>query len=67
MTKNILKIARTSRDTRKTPLINFVIGSNKKKEKIFEKKQKSLEYARKLGQVDSYCDVRKACELQIYL
>ena len=65
MTKNNLEIARTLRDTRKTPLINYVIGSNndnKKKEKIFEKKQESLEYARKLGHVGSDCDVRKAYE-----
>ena len=67
MTKNILQIARTSRHTRKTLLINYVIGSNKKKEKIFEKKQESLGYARKLGHIDSHGDVRKACELQIYL
>ena len=41
--ENNLEIARTSRDTRKTSLINYVIGSNKKKEKIFKKKQESLE------------------------
>ena len=29
--ENNLEIARTSRDTRKTPLINYVIGNNKKK------------------------------------
>ena len=65
--ENNLEIARTSRDTGKTPLINYVIGSNKKKEKIFEEKQESLECARKPGHLDSHCDVRKARELQIYL
>ena len=35
--------------------------------KIFEKKQESLEYAGKLSHVDSHCNVKKACELQIYL
>ena len=64
--KSILEIVRTSRDTRKTPLINYIIGRNKNKKEIFEK-QESLEYARKLGHVDSHCAVRKACELQIYL
>ena len=59
-TENNLEIAGTSHDTRKTPLINYVISSNKNKEKIFAKKQESLEYARKLGHVDSHCDVRKA-------
>ena len=34
---------------------------------MFEKKKEPLEYAGKLGHVDSHCDVRKACELQIYL
>ena len=62
MTENNLEIARTSCDTRKTPLINYVIGSNKKKEKIFEKKQESLGYNGKLSHVDSRCDVRKACK-----
>ena len=52
---------------KKTPLINYVISNNKNKEEIFEKEQESLEYARKPGHVDSHCDVRKACELQIYL
>ena len=65
MTENNLEIARTSHDTKKTPLINYVIGKNK--EEILEKKQESLEYARKVGHVDSQCDVRKACEFQIYL
>ena len=41
--ENNLEIARTSRDTGKTPLINYVIGNNKKR-KVFEKKQESLEY-----------------------
>ena len=63
--ENNLEIARTSRDTRKIPLINYEIGNNKRK--IFEKKQESLEYAKKLGRVDNHCYVRKACELQIYL
>ena len=67
MTENNLEIARTSHDTKKTPLINYVIGNNKNKEEIFEKKQESLEYARKPGHVGSHCDVRKTCELQIYL
>ena len=40
--ENNLEIARTSRDSGKTPLINYVIGNNKKR-KIF-KKQESLEY-----------------------
>ena len=63
-TENNLEIARTSHDTRKTPLINYVIGNNNNnKKKVFEKKQELLEYAGKL----SHCDVRKACELQIYL
>ena len=66
MTENNLEIARTSHDTKKTPLINYVID-NKKKEEIFEKKQESLAYAGKLSHVHSHCDVRKACELQIYL
>ena len=43
--ENNLEIATTSRDTGKTPLINYVIGNNQQKEKIFEKKQESLEYA----------------------
>ena len=46
-TENNLEIARTSRDTGKTLLINYVIGNNKKKEEIFEKKQQSLEYTEK--------------------
>ena len=41
--ENNLEIARTSRDTGKTPLINYVIDNNKKR-KILEKKQESLEY-----------------------
>ena len=41
--ENDLETARTSHDTGKTPLINYVIGNNKKR-KIFKKKQ-SLEYA----------------------
>ena len=53
--------------TQKKTLINYVIDNNKNKKEIFEKKQESLEYARKLGHVDSHCDVRKACELLIYL
>ena len=43
------------------------MGNNKNKKEIFEKEQESPEYARKPGHVDSHCDVRKACELQIYL
>ena len=66
MMKNNLEIAKTSYDTRKVTLINYVTG-NKKRRKIFEKKQESLEYDGKLSHVDSHCDVRKACELQIYL
>ena len=65
--ENNLEIARTSCDREKTPLINYVIGNNNNKRKIFEKKQESLEYAGKLSHVGSHCDVRKACELQIYL
>ena len=67
--ENNLEIARTSHDTRKTPLINYEIGNNNNnnKRKIFEKKQELLEYAGKLSHVGSYCDVRKASELQIYL
>ena len=42
--ENDQEIARASRDTGKTPLINFVIDNNKKKRKILEKKQESLEY-----------------------
>ena len=42
--ENTLEIARTSRDTGKTPLINYVIGNNNNERKIFEKKQESLEY-----------------------
>ena len=42
--KNNLEIGRTSRDTRKTPLINYLIGSNTKKAKIFGNKRESLEY-----------------------
>ena len=38
-----------------------------KKEEIFEKKQELPEYPGKLSRVDTHCDVRKACELQIYL
>ena len=52
---------------KKTPLINYVIDNNKDKGEIFKKEQKSLEYAIKFGHVDSHCDFRKACELQIYL
>ena len=52
---------------KKTPLINYVIGNNKNKGEIFEEEQESLEIARKPGHVGSHCDVRKACELQIYL
>ena len=72
--KKFLEIARTSHGTGKRPLINYVIGNNNnnnnnnnKKRKIFEKKQESLEYAGKLSHVGSHCDVRKICELQIYL
>ena len=36
MTENNLEIAKTSRDTRKTPLINYVISSNKKKKNLQE-------------------------------
>ena len=61
--ENNLEIASTSRDTGKKPLINYVIGNNKKK--IFEKKQESLEYTG-IDHVVNHCDVRKACELQIY-
>ena len=60
---NNLEIARTSRDTGKTPLINYVINNIKKK--IFEKKQESLEYTG--SHVESHFDVRKPCKLQIYL
>ena len=67
MVENNLEIARTSHDTKKTPLINYVIDNNKNKQEIFEKEQESLENARKPGREDSHCDVRKACELQIYL
>ena len=63
--ENNLEIARTSRDTGKTPLINYIIGNNKKVRKICEKKQESLEYTG-IGEVVNHCDVRKACELQIY-
>ena len=66
MTENNLEIARTSRDTKNT-VNNYIIGNNKKNKEIFEKKQESLEYAGKLRHVDTHCDVRKACELQIYL
>ena len=45
--ENNLEIARTSRDTGKTPSMNYVIGNNNNKRKIFEKKQESLEYAGK--------------------
>ena len=66
-TENNLEIARTSRDTRKTSLMNYVIDSNKKKKKSLEKKSlESLEYARKLSPVESHFDVKKACRLQIY-
>ena len=58
--ENNLEIARTSRDTGKTPLINYVIGNNIKKEEIFEKKQESLEYTGKLSHVVNHCDIRKA-------
>ena len=63
MMENNLEIARTSHETRKTLLINYVIGSNKKKKKIFQKKQELLEHAGKPIHVDSHCDVGKACEL----
>ena len=53
--------------TQKTPKINCVIGNNNNKKGIFEKKQESPENARKPSHVGSHCDVRKACELQIYL
>ena len=53
--------------TQKASLINFVIGNNKNEEEIFKKEQESLEYARKPGHLDSHCNLRKACELQIYL
>ena len=60
--ENDLEIARTSR------LVNYVISNNNNnKRKIFEQKQESLEYAGKLSHVDTHCDVRKVCELQIYL
>ena len=64
MTENNLEIARTSRDTGKIPLINYVIDNNNTviKRKIFEKKQESLEYTGKFINVDNYCDVRKVCE-----
>ena len=65
--ENNLEIARTSHDTKKTLLINYTIGSNKEKKKIFEEKQESLEYTGKLSHIDSHCDIRKACESQIYL
>ena len=53
--------------TQKTPIINYIIGNNKNKEEIFEKEQESLKYARKPDHLDTHCDARKACELQIYL
>ena len=34
--ENNLEIARTSRDPEKTPLINYIIGNNKKKENFRE-------------------------------
>ena len=37
--ENNLEIAGTSRDTGKPSIINYVIGNNKKKKKIFEKNQ----------------------------
>ena len=52
-TKSNLEIAKTTHDTKKTPLIHCVIGNNEKKE-IFEKKQESLEYTKKLGHLLSY-------------
>ena len=62
--ENNLEIARTLRDTGKTPLINYAIGNNRKK--IFEKKQKSLQYTA-TSHVVHNCVVRRGCELQIYL
>ena len=62
--ENNPETARTSRDTEKTPLINWVIGNNKKT-KIFEKKQESLEYAG-TNYVDRHCNLTRGCELQIY-
>ena len=35
--ENNLEIARTSHDTGKTPLINYVIGNHKKKKNLREK------------------------------
>ena len=64
--ENNLEIARTSRDTGKTPSINYLIGNNKER-KIFEKKQESPEHIGKLDHVLNHRDVRKSCELQIYL
>ena len=64
--QNNLEIARTSRDTGKTPLISYVISNINNKKEIFEKEQESLEYARKPVYVKSHSNVRKACELQIY-
>ena len=34
--ENNIEIARTSRDTGKTPLINYAIGNNKKKKNLRE-------------------------------
>ena len=53
--------------TQKTPLTNYVISNDKNKEEIFEMERESLEYARKPGHVDTHCDVRKACEIEVYL
>ena len=59
--EDLLENAITSCDT-KNPL-NYVIGSDKKKKKIFEKiHQNTL----KLSHVVNYCDVTRGCELQIY-
>ena len=57
--ENNLEIARTSRDTGKTPLINYVIGNNKKR-KIFEEKQELPEYTG-TSHVTNHCEVRRGC------
>ena len=63
--ENNLEIARTSRDTGKTPLMNYGIGNNNKKRKIFEKLQESLEYTGTLVTCSTIVTSEKVCELQI--
>ena len=62
--ENNLEIASTPRGTGKPPLINYVIGNNKKI-KIFEKKQELLACTG-TSQLVNHCDVIRGCELQIY-